>query len=288
MPRKWLIDHQIFKQGDWSVKRPDLEPGGWAFEFYNDWYPDVDDSAVILMVLARTRQSTMRPRGARDSRRRQLGDGHAIEATAASPPSTPTTIRTGSITLPLADVEAVTDPIVPRSDRPRARDDGVGRLSHRSSGGARAIEWLKRNQDRRRLDGGGAGASTISTAPSRRCRACARSASTSNEPWIKRAVAWLKSKQNADGGWGESLLSATRIRRGAGAAPAPPSQTAWALIGLLAGEDGISDNVDARRRSGCSERQNDDGRVGRDRIHRHRLSRIIFTCATTCMRITFR
>lgn len=49
---KWLIDHQIFKPGDWSIKRPKLEPGGWAFEFYNDWYPDVDDSAVILMVLA--------------------------------------------------------------------------------------------------------------------------------------------------------------------------------------------------------------------------------------------
>jgi len=49
---KWLIDHQIFKRGDWSIKRPDLEPGGWAFEFFNDWYPDVDDAAVILMVLA--------------------------------------------------------------------------------------------------------------------------------------------------------------------------------------------------------------------------------------------
>jgi squalene-hopene/tetraprenyl-beta-curcumene cyclase len=49
---KWLTDHQIFKKGDWSIKRPDLEPGGWAFQFYNDWYPDVDDSAMILMVLA--------------------------------------------------------------------------------------------------------------------------------------------------------------------------------------------------------------------------------------------
>jgi len=49
---QWFLDHQIFKRGDWSVKRGQLEPGGWAFEFYNDWYPDVDDSAVILMVLA--------------------------------------------------------------------------------------------------------------------------------------------------------------------------------------------------------------------------------------------
>src|SRR5262249_41805098 len=49
---EWFIDQQIFKKGDWSVKRPNLEPGGWAFEFFNDIYPDVDDSAVILALLA--------------------------------------------------------------------------------------------------------------------------------------------------------------------------------------------------------------------------------------------
>jgi len=48
---RWFIDHQIFKRGDWSIKRRHLEPGGWAFEFFNDCYPDVDDSAMILTVL---------------------------------------------------------------------------------------------------------------------------------------------------------------------------------------------------------------------------------------------
>ena len=63
---QWLIDHQIFKKGDWSIKRPELEPGGWAFEFYNDCYPDVDDSAVILSVLAGfQRRPTRRRRSAR-------------------------------------------------------------------------------------------------------------------------------------------------------------------------------------------------------------------------------
>ncbi len=51
----WLVDQQIFEPGDWSIKNPTLQPGGWAFEFANDWYPDVDDSAVILMVLRRIR-----------------------------------------------------------------------------------------------------------------------------------------------------------------------------------------------------------------------------------------
>src|SRR2546428_11008905 len=49
---EWLVANQIFRPGDWSVLNPELEPGGWAFEFANDWFPDVDDSAVILMVLA--------------------------------------------------------------------------------------------------------------------------------------------------------------------------------------------------------------------------------------------
>jgi squalene-hopene/tetraprenyl-beta-curcumene cyclase len=48
---KWFIDHQVFARGDWSIKRPDLEPGGWPFEFFNNAYPDVDDSAVIVEVL---------------------------------------------------------------------------------------------------------------------------------------------------------------------------------------------------------------------------------------------
>ena len=76
---KWLIDHQIFKRGDWSIKRPDLEPGGWAFEFYNDWYPDVDDSAVILMVLADAASDDAAARERAISARRELGDGHAVE-----------------------------------------------------------------------------------------------------------------------------------------------------------------------------------------------------------------
>ena len=76
---KWLIDHQIFKRGDWSIKRPDLEPGGWAFEFFNDWYPDVDDAAVILMVLADSASRRCGRVRARDQPRRELGDGHAVE-----------------------------------------------------------------------------------------------------------------------------------------------------------------------------------------------------------------
>ena len=73
----WLIDHQIFAPGDWSVHNPDLEPGGWAFEFANDWYPDVDDTAVILMVLAAHPGHRSDPPAPRDRHRNDLGARHA-------------------------------------------------------------------------------------------------------------------------------------------------------------------------------------------------------------------
>ena len=78
-----------------------------------------------------------------------------------------------------------------------------------------------------------------------------------NEAWIKRAVAWIKSKQNSDGGWGESPQSdKDRASRGRGTSTA--SQTAWALIALIAGEDGVSEHA-MRGAQWLSERQNDDG-----------------------------
>lgn len=77
------------------------------------------------------------------------------------------------------------------------------------------------------------------------------------QPWIKRAVAWLKSAQNPDGGWGESCLSYTdRAWRGRGAST--PSQTAWALIGLLSGEKAISQSA-RRAAAWLIERQRADG-----------------------------
>ena len=131
---QWLIDHQIFKKGDWSIKRPELEPGGWAFEFYNDCYPDVDDSAVILSVLADSNGSRPGGEGARDSRWRELGDGNAIEGRRLRG------VRRRQ-QFDLAQSSAAgrrrsgDRSFVSGSDRPRARDDGVSRLSRRPSGG---------------------------------------------------------------------------------------------------------------------------------------------------------
>ena len=78
-----------------------------------------------------------------------------------------------------------------------------------------------------------------------------------NEPWIKRSVAWIKSKQNPDGGWGESPLS-DKDPAWHGRGTSTASQTAWALIGLVAGEDQVSEHA-MRGAQWLSERQNEDG-----------------------------
>ena len=174
---QWLIDHQIFKKGDWSIKRPELEPGGWAFEFYNDWFPDVDDSAVILLVLAnsKTDDAEARERAIRIGANWVMGMQSSDGGFAAFDADNDSTWLNQA---PFADVEAATDPTCPDlTGRVLEMMAAVGyRAEHPVA--RRAIEWLKRDQ-KPAGRGGVDGASTISTALSRRCRACARLASIS-------------------------------------------------------------------------------------------------------------
>jgi squalene-hopene/tetraprenyl-beta-curcumene cyclase len=158
--------------------------------------------------------------------------------------------------LPLADVEAVTDPSCPdltghvlemmasvgyRADHPVAK---------------RAIEWLKKNQSPAGGWWGRWGVNYLYGTHSALAGLRAIGVDI-NEPWIKRAVSWLKSKQNPDGGWGESPLS-DKDPSWHGRGSSTASQTAWALIALVAGEAGISENA-MRGAQWLSERQNDDG-----------------------------
>lgn len=235
---RWLVDHQIFKPGDWSVKRPRLEPGGWAFEFFNDWYPDVDDSAVILMVIAETdyEDAAAKERALRAGANWVMGMQSRDGGFAAFDVDNDSTWLNQA---PFADAEASTDPSCPdiagrvlemmaavgyRADHPVAR---------------RAIEWLKRAQE---SDGSWWGRwgvnfiyGTASTLSGLRAIGV-----DLDQNWIRSAVNWLKAKQNDDGGWGESCLSdRDPAWRGRGVSTA--SQTAWGLIGLAAGEDEIGD-----------------------------------------------
>jgi len=252
---KWLIDHQIFKRGDWSVKRPNLEPAGWAFEFYNDWYPDVDDSAVILMVLAATEVSD---RAARD-RALAAGANWVMGMQSRDGGFAAFDVDNNSHWLnqaPFADVEAVTDPTCP--DLTGRVLEMMGEVGYRADHpvAARAIEWLKREQEPDGSWWGRWGVNYIYGTFS--VLAGLRAIGVDlNEPWIKKAVAWLKQKQNTDGGWGESCRSdADPAWRGRGTSSA--SQTAWGVIGLLAGEEAVSEHV-MRGVAWLSERQNSFG-----------------------------
>ena len=238
---KWLIDHQILKPGDWSIKRPNLEPGGWAFEFFNDWYPDVDDAAVILMVLADSAadDSAAREHAIRRGTNWVMGMQSKDGGFAAFDVDNKATWFNHATFA--ADTEAATDPTCPDlTGRVLEMMAVVGyRADHAVA--RRAIAWLKREQEDDGSWWGRWGVNYIygtSTALSG-LRAIGVSP---REPWIQRSVAWLKSKQNEDGGWGESCLS-DKDPAWRGRGTSTPSQTAWAMIGLLAGEDGVSPHL---------------------------------------------
>jgi squalene-hopene/tetraprenyl-beta-curcumene cyclase len=253
---RWLIEHQIFKRGDWSVKRPDLEPGGWAFEFYNDWYPDVDDSAVILMVLAEAAHddAAARERAIRLGANWVMGMQWRNGGFAAFDADNDSRWLNHA---PFADVEASTDPAC--ADLTGRVLEMMGAVGYRADHpvAQRAIAWLKRDQ---KADGswwGRWGVSYIYGTFSALSGLRAIGADM-NEAWIKRAAEWLKSVQNADGGWGESC-KADRDPSYKGKGASTPSQTAWGMIGLLAAEDGLSDNL-MRAALWLFDQQNGEGR----------------------------
>jgi squalene-hopene/tetraprenyl-beta-curcumene cyclase len=237
---EWLIANQIFEPGDWSVRNPNLEPGGWAFEFANDWYPDTDDTAVILMMLQRIAVPDVA------AQRRALAYGTNWVLGMQSRNGGWGAFDTDNDAeflnrIPFADMEAMIDP--PTEDLTGRLLELMGNLGFdRGYGRARrAIAFLRRTQ---RTDGawwGRWGGNFIygTWSALTGLRAVGEPL---DAPSVGSAVAWLAAHQNPDGGWGETLGSyddETLAGRGA----STPSQTAWAVLGLLAGTDVLRDAV---------------------------------------------
>ena len=256
----WLVANQIFKPGDWSVYNPGLEPGGWAFEFANDWYPDVDDSAVILMVLQRVASADP----ARQDRAIAAGINWTLGMQSRNGGWGAFDTDNDSEFLnkiPFADMEAMIDP---------PTEDLTGRLLEMMGNygfaldctrARRAHEFILRTQ---RPDGswwGRWGCNFIYGTWSvlAGLRAIGDDLDAAH---IRRAVAWLKTHQNTDGGWGETMAS-YHDESLAGRGTSTPSQTAWALLGLLAGENAVSPELlrgvvhllDAQRSDGSWDEQ---------------------------------
>ncbi|MEV7192835.1 squalene--hopene cyclase [Streptomyces sp. NPDC093510] len=230
----WMLSEQIVRPGDWSVRRPELAPGGWAFEFHNDNYPDIDDTAEVVLALRRVahpdkaRLENAIDRGVRWNLGMQSKNGawgaFDVDNTSAFPNRLPFCDFGEVIDPPSADVTGHVVEMLAvegRTHDPRTR---------------RGIEWLLAEQE---PDGAWFGRwgvnylyGTGSVVP-----ALVTAGLPAAHPAIRRAVRWVESVQNDDGGWGEDLRS-YRDRGWAGQGASTASQTAWALLTLLSAGEG--------------------------------------------------
>jgi squalene-hopene/tetraprenyl-beta-curcumene cyclase len=222
----WLVGEEIRVRGDWSVRRPSLAPSGWAFEFANDGYPDTDDTAEVVLALRRCQPdlSEARPDGGEVGALRaavdrgvawtvgmQSADGGwgAFDAD---------NTRTLAMTLPFCDFGAVIDP--PSADVTAHIVEMLAAEGEADGAAARSgVRWLLDAQEDDGSWFGRWGANYVygtgAVVPALVAAGVAASA-----PSIRAAVRWLRDHQNADGGWGDGESTA--------------SQTAWALLALLA------------------------------------------------------
>jgi squalene-hopene/tetraprenyl-beta-curcumene cyclase len=249
----WIVAEEIRVTGDWAVKRPDLEPSGWAFEFANDGYPDIDDTAEVVLALRRARPD-LRPdlaaaieRGTDWMIGMQSRDGGwgAFDAD---------NTRRLVEKLPFCDFGAVIDP--PSADVTAHAVELLGHSGLADSESARrGVEWLL---DAQEADGswfGRWGANYVYGTGAVVPALVAAGIPTDSIP-VMRAVRWLEQHQNTDGGWGEDLRS-YRDKATGGRGESTPSQTAWALLALLAaGQDsaavdrGVTWLIDSQRADG--------------------------------------
>ena len=223
----WVLGEEITNPGDWSVRRPRLAPGGWAFEFANDGYPDTDDTAEVLIALNRVDHPEAR--GAIDRGVRWL-EGMACKDGGYGAFDADNT-RTLALKLPFCDFGAVIDP--PTADVTAHVLEAYAALGRAGSPAAqRAVDWLLREQESDGSWFGRWGANHVygtgAVVP-----ALVAAGLDPQDEVIRRAVRWLADHQNDDGGWGEDLRS-YRDRRWIGRGVSTASQTAWALLALLA------------------------------------------------------
>ena len=225
----WIAERQVPEvAGDWATARPGLRPGGWPFEYRNDHYPDVDDTAAILCALHRADPERYRnaiERGVEWVLGMQCGDGGWGSFDADN-----THYYLNHI--PFADHGALLDP--PTADVTARCISALAQLGYARdhTAVARALEYLRRDQE---PDGSWFGRWGTNYIYGTWSVLCALNAASEDmaQPYVRKAVAWLKSRQQADGGWGESCGSYWADRKDE-AVPSTPSQTAWALLGLMA------------------------------------------------------
>jgi squalene-hopene/tetraprenyl-beta-curcumene cyclase len=228
----WLLGEEVTVRGDWAVARPKLAPGGWAFEFHNVNYPDVDDTAEVVLALRRVRgtpaldAAVERAAGWLQGMQSVSGGWGAFDAenTRALVRELPFLDFGEVIDEPSADVSAHALEMLAALgmlDTPAARRGIAWLIEQQEPGGSWFGRWGVNH-----VYGTGAAVPALIVA-----------GVEPSSPCIVRAVEWLLAHQNKDGGWGEDPRSYDEdewIGRGTSTA----SQTAWALLALHAARDG--------------------------------------------------
>jgi len=231
----WLLPRQELElKGDWAVKRPDVRPGGWAFQYNNAHYPDLDDTAVVVMSLDRVRgangghgydEAIARGREWIEGMQSRDGGWAAFDVD---------NLEYYLNNIPFSDHGALLDP--PTEDvtaRCISMLGQLGETAQSSKAVAKGIEYLRRTQLAEGSWYGRWGMNYIYGAWSALCALNAAGVSH-QDPMIRKATGWLAAVQNEDGGWGEHAVSYRLDYHGLERAPSTASQTAWALLGLMA------------------------------------------------------
>ena len=226
----WLATKQVLDVvGDWAEWRPDLRPGGWAFQYENPHYPDLDDTAVVVMALDRLDKDKYRAAIDRAvewvlGMQSKNGGWGAFDAD---------NVYHYLNHIPFADHGALLDP--PSADVTARCLSMLAQLGYQKDSPAvrQGIAYLRREQEAEGCWFGRWGTNYIYGTWSVLCALNALGV-PSNDPMVRKAVDWLLAKQRADGGWGEDGDSYEPGKPKGEGAVSTPAQTAWALLGLMA------------------------------------------------------
>ena len=230
----WMIGQQIRSVGDWKMKSPELQPGGWAFEYENDFYPDIDDAAVAIIVLARSRQYDEEKNSILDEALERavqwvIGMRSSNGAWAAFDKDNNEELVS---MIPFCDYGESLDP--PSVDVTAHVVEALAYFGRDMSCPivAKACDYLRREQESEGSWFGRWGVNHIygtgAVLP-----ALEKAGENMEAKYVVKACDWLVAHQNEDGGWGESCASyMDDSLRGCGESTA--SQSAWALLALIA------------------------------------------------------